>query len=308
MKHSVFRVAACALILLLPLGTLPVHGEDQQQSNFQIAPSPIAYPYFEDGRFDGKLDASFVSMTMKDMSMAGAVLGGKGRIAFANFIAIDGDLGLTAMGGTMQNVPVAYSPPPYYPVDVKDASLFLGSLRMSVNLEIQPIHTGFGSIILFGGPNFNLSQFNITTQYSLERTVPSYEKVTGFTQTTQTISTTTGLQGGVQLEISLSDALRLSPFVMISSFSGTSTYYLDVGQKGVETTSGSYDIPSTTSMSIGLDIIIGDISIGTVLQQLQSQEQSSEDVKVIMISVGYHFSGGISEKSGEGEASESLRL
>lgn len=48
--------------------------------------------------------------------------------------------------------------------------------------------------------------------------------------------------------------------------------------------------PSSSSTSFGMDIIIGDISIGTLLQQMKSSETTSQDTSIFTVSVSYHFS------------------
>lgn len=143
-----------------------------QQSNFQIAPSPIAYPYFNDGRYDGNLGASVISINTPDMNMAGGAGAFKGRMAFSEFTAFDGDMGINMLGGTMPGIPpmtILYSSngfTPYITQIAGDAVLLLFSLRMSCNLELQPVHSDFGSIILFCGPNINISQLSITTPFN----------------------------------------------------------------------------------------------------------------------------------------------
>lgn len=52
----------------------------------------------------------------------------------------------------------------------------------------------------------------------------------------------------------------------------------------------SAKIPTTTSSSYGFDIIINNLSIGTTLQQLNSQNQSNGNTSVILLTLGYNFS------------------
>ncbi len=290
-------------ILLIPMLCVILLNKDisAQESNFQIAPSPIAYPYFEDGRYDGTLGISFVKITTEDMDLAGGMGDFKGRMAFSEFLAGDCDLGITGMGGSMPGLPpiMPIYPSsgfiPYFIETTGDATLTLLSFRMAIDIEIQPIQTDFGSLIIFGGPNITFSRFDASTPFNLIVPPPfsnAGEVFTGYTSTITVNSTLAGWQLGIQLDINLGSEVRLSPFFMYSSFSGTQdlTNTTDVSGSGSATLSS--DIPSSTSTSMGMDIIIGDISIGTVLQQIQSTEESTQDKGVFMISVGYHFDDG----------------
>ena len=262
-----------------------------QQSNFQIAPSPIAYPYFEEGRFDGTVDATFISMSMTNFSMAGGDLGGRGRAALSDFFAIDGTLGMTFLGGNMKPglVPISYYDPFWIAIPGDEATLSFFSMRGSINLEIQPIHTPEFDIILFGGPQFMFSNYTITSDYSLFNGV-TY--ATGYEDKLTIISTMSGLQMGIQVDINLGSEIRLSPFFMMTTSSGSATMTDDPQLEGYDPVSYDVDIPSTTSTSLGMDIIFEDISIGTVLQQMKKTDETSEDTRIIMISISYHFSSG----------------
>ncbi len=273
-----------------------------QQSNFQIAPSPIAYPYFTDGRSDGLLGASFISITSQYMTLTGGAAEFKGRTAFSDYTAIDIDFGMAGMGGSMPGIP-PISPiytsgafhVPYYTQVAGDATLSFLSMRMSANLELQLLHDDIGSLILFGGPNLNFSQFTITTPFNLIVPPPWGNAGTvykGYTDTLTINSTLTGWQMGMQMDIALATDFRLSPFFMISSFSGTANLSDTTTASGTVNTSLSADIPAASSMSFGMDIVIGDFSVGSLIQQMKKSKSSDQDVRVIMISVSYHFSEG----------------
>ncbi len=282
-----------------------------QQSNFQIAPSPIAYPYFEDGRYDGTIGGSFISISTTDMSMAGGAGDFKGRMAFSEFTAIDCDLGINMLGGSMPGIPpitplytnLGY---PYFTEVAGDASLLLFSFRMAVNIEFQPVKSEFGSIILFGGPNINISNFTITTPFNLIVPPPysnAGEVYTGYTDTLTISTNLTGWQAGIQIDIPLGEGMRLSPFFMYSSFSGTAALTDTTTVSGSDTTSISVDVPGSTSTSFGMDIVFDDFSIGTLLQQMTASDETTQDTSIIMISISYHFS---SEDSSTGVEEEKL--
>jgi hypothetical protein len=274
-----------------------------QQSNFQIAPSPIAYPYFEEGRYDGNLGVSFISISTQDMNMAGGAGDFKGRIAFSEFAAIDGNLGLNMLGGTMPGILPLISLYPYIPEVAGDATLTLFAFRMAFNIEIQPIKTDVFSIIFFGGPNMNFSQFTITTPFNL-RLPPTYTSVAkGYTDTLTINTNLTGWQAGVQIDLPLGGDARLSPFFMYSSFSGTATLTDITTVSGYGSTSMTVDVPGATATSFGMDIIFGDLSIGTLLQQMTAGDNTTQDTSIIMISISYHFS---SEESNGNSGEEKL--
>lgn len=76
-----------------------------QQSNFNIMPSPIPYPFFEPNRYDLKIDGSFVNITATDLTLSGGLADLKGRFAFLEYLAIDGEFGLAGFSGTMTGIP-----------------------------------------------------------------------------------------------------------------------------------------------------------------------------------------------------------
>ncbi|PKL15963.1 MAG: hypothetical protein CVV49_18685 [Spirochaetae bacterium HGW-Spirochaetae-5] len=288
MKTSdfVFKlIIAFSIYLLLPQSLLQA-----QQSNFQIAPSPIAYPYFEEGRHDGNLGVSFINISTQDMNMTGGAGDFKGRIAFSEFAAIDGNLGLNMLGGTMPGIPPLISLYPYIAEVAGEATLTYFSFRMAFNIEIQPVKTDVFSLIFFGGPNMNISQFTITTPFNL-RLPPTYTTVAkGYTDTLTINTNLTGWQAGVQIDLPLGGDARLSPFFMYSSFSGTATLTDTTTVSGYGSTSMTVDVPGATATSFGMDIIFGEISIGTLLQQMAASDSTTQDTSIIMISISYHFS------------------
>lgn len=307
---TIFTVLSFFLILIFCL-FIKINDASAQQSNFQIAPSPISYPYFEKGRFDGTAGVSFVSISTDDMNLAGGSANFKGRMAFSEFIALDGDFGLTGMGGSMPGIPPMmpiYSSNGFTPYFIQvdgDADLSFFTFRMAFNIELQPIHSDFGSIILFAGPNINISQFNIDTPFSLIVPPPytnAGQVYPGYTNTLSISSSLTGWQMGVQLDLDLGSGLRLSPFFMYSSFSGTADMTNSTNASGSSSISISSDIPTSTATSFGMDIIFEDISIGTVLQQLQSAEETDQDTSIILISISYHFSSGEKSPADETES------
>lgn len=265
------------------------------QSNFQIAPPPIAYPYFEPGRSDGKIEPMYIGISAQDISLSGGGVNFDRRHAFSEIMAMDIQAGLFALSGKMPGIsPITPNLLPggiYYTSATDKAKVTMSSIAMSANIEFQPIHGKEGGLIIFGGPNIGIMSMEMKTPYSITyyRGGGLWGTATGYTDTLTISSTTSGFQLGLQGDISLSENFKLSPFIMTSSTSGTATMKDDPGMSGVSGYSSTTNIPATSSTSFGADIIIGNLSIGTVLQQIASQEKSSNDINVTMFRLGYHF-------------------
>ncbi len=70
-----------------------------QQSNFQISPAPISYPFFEPQRKDIKLTGVYAGITGTDVEISGYGFNGVLRHAVSENLAFDGTLGMTALNG-----------------------------------------------------------------------------------------------------------------------------------------------------------------------------------------------------------------
>jgi hypothetical protein len=296
MKARNAVVVVLIVMLSLMMGENAVFGG---QNNFQIAPPPIAYPYFEAGRSDEKIEPLFIDIESQQagISLAGIGLNFDGRTAFSDSVAGDIQFGFFALNGEMPGVPPITMIPAYSggtfvgywtPTPTGKAKVNMSSLQMSLNLELQPIHTSGGSLILFLGPNIGLMSMTLRTPYSL-----TYGSTTnsGYTDKLQITSTTMGVQFGAQASLSLGDSVKLSPFFMMSSSSGSATLTDDPGVSGTSGSTMSSDIPATTTTSMGMDIIIGDLSLGTILEDLKSDKNqgSNQDVKITIFRMGYHW-------------------
>jgi hypothetical protein len=277
-----------------------------QQSNFTISPSPLPYPYFENERTDVSVNGNYISISASQMTMKGGFFDFKARQAMADFIAFDVNTGLGVMSGSMPGIPPltpiysTVSPyAPYYTDATGNASLSFLNFLCSADLEVQPFKTDIVSMILFGGFTMTYSHFTITTPYEL--IVPygysnAGQTFTGYTNTLTITSLPYGYQAGIQFDLTLAENLRISPFIMISNTAGSATMSSNPGTSSGSSTSTSLKIPSSTTYSYGMDILIGDLSIGTILQQLQSASQQNGKATVIIISVGYHFTTGDSQE------------
>lgn len=281
--------------LLGIFAALSASGPAFGSSNFQIAPPPIAYPYFESGRTDSKVEPAYIDVKATDFSLKGGGVNFDSRHAFSDSIAADVQGGIFALNGEMPGVP------PITPIPAYSGGTFLGywmpqatgkakvtvtSVQMSINLEFQPFHNDSGGLIVFGGPSLGVMNMVMNTPYSLTFGATTNS---GYTDTLTISSVTTGLQVGLQGDITLARNLKISPFLMTSSYSGTSTLKDDPNVSTASGYSTTADIPSYSSSSMGMDIVIGNLSIGTLLQQMKSQKNSSDNVKVTMLRMGYRF-------------------
>lgn len=278
--------------LLLPLTFISLyHPIYAQQSNFQIAPSPIAYPYFREGAYDGSLGLSFINISTENVTLTGGSGDFTGRLAFTDFAAADGDFGISMMGGSMPGIVPTVPLNPYIPVPAGDSSLMFISFRMAFNLELQPVKSDMLNMILFGGINMNLSQLTVTTPFNL-LLPPGYTSVAkGYTDTLTISTTLSGWQAGIQLDIPLGGDTRLSPFLMYSSFSGTATLTDSTTVSGYGSVTMTADVTAASSTSFGMDIHFGEYSIGTLMQQMSVSDNTTQDTNIIVISVSYHISG-----------------
>ncbi|KAB8029707.1 hypothetical protein [Fluviispira multicolorata] len=265
-----------------------------QQSNFNILPSPIPFPSFVPDQYSGKIDGSFINITADQVALSGGLADLKGRYAINEYFGFDGEVGMGGLQGTMPGIaPLSLTPGYFYRIDgTGQTSMFM--FRMSINFEIQLFHTNNFSLIVFGGPTFLINNTTISTPYSIIVS-PGFSNAgrvfTGFTNKLSVYSSMSGGQYGAQIDLySPEIGIRISPFFLVSSFSGTATITDEPGNTGASTTTLSAQIPNSTSSVFGFDIYIGKYSIGSALQQLRSQQQTNGNTNIFMITLGYAFS------------------
>ena len=290
------------IVLLLALAVCCIPGRlaAESQSNFQIAPPPIAYPYFEAGRSDGRVEPTFITISSDaaDLSLAGIGISAVGRQALSDWVAFDVQGGMFVLTGQMAGIPPITPIPTgdgyyYYTRVDGNADVSMVSFIMSFNLELQLLKADEGSLIFFFGPNFGVSSMTIQTPYSLI-VPPPYSNAgsvySGYTDTLTVSSSTGGAQFGMQAGLNLGHGVHFTPFFMMSSTSGTATMTDNPGYSSAGTTSMTADIPESSVTSFGMDIVIDDMSIGTMLQNIQSQdEEESSEVDIFMLRFGFNF-------------------
>ncbi len=231
----------------------------QQSNSFQISPAPIPYPYFESGRFDGQINGMGASISAPGVNMGLGGASGSFRYSFNDVVAWDfaGDLGLGSFN--MQSAG-------------EKGYMTMGGF--STNLEVQ-LGGENGGLILFGGPAFQ--GFNMTnTASSLQS--GQFGSMGSFLA---------GGQFGLQGNIKLGQSARLAPFVMMQSLSGNFSMTGNFG--GGTNSTISQQIPTETSTSYGLDLLINDWSLGTFLQELKQSSGSNSNVHTVVFQLGYSF-------------------
>jgi hypothetical protein len=198
-------------------------------------------------------------------------------------LAVDVQGGLFALTGEMPGIP----PATIYTTSASSKStVSMTSIQMSFNVEFQAIHGQSGGLIIFGGPSFGVSNMEMTTPYQV---YSGGSWISGYKNTVTTSATNAGFQMGLQGDIVLIDDMRIVPFMMVGSYSGTATSTINPGMRGVSGSTYTADIPSYSTSSMGMDIIMGNLSIGTLMQQMQSQDQASDPVKITMFRLGFRF-------------------
>lgn len=226
------------------------------QSNFSVTPPPIASPYFEAGKGEGKTRLTYLSIKGQGIDLKGGGFDFVGRNAFSDTWAGDvavGFLGMTAdlTGG---------------------GSLTLFNIPFSLNLELQPYKGDILSAIIFAGPTLNLGFGFMDIPNPL-----------GGGSTTASITTVFyGAQAGLQLGIQAGD-FNLSPFAMVQSQKGSSTVT-------VEDTSTTVDIPAVTTTSYGFDILYTpwDMTLSSVLQEAEKADQNTPGFKTRIYQISWN--------------------
>ncbi|MBE0493592.1 MAG: hypothetical protein IBX48_04545 [Thiomicrospira sp.] len=286
MKTKLQKMALAGLIGALPM-TSVLAGDNS--NGFQIAPPPIAHPIFAAGIKDQKFDFNFISMSSDEIEVD---LNGFGasyivREAYSDTFAVSAQAGLFMLNGTMPGLalPFYYQGNWFFPESLSDADVSMMAVPFSANIEMQLIKSDAASLIVFIGPNLGFSVMNMKTSYKVSSTSPTY------TNLAQVTSTTAGLQFGMQAGFRVSENVKVSPFFMVSSSSGTANFNYKAGASGVSDTTYSGEIPDITTSSIGMDIIFKEISIGTVLQDIQRSSGGNDEggLKTAMLRLGYKF-------------------
>lgn len=257
-RLAFWLLAAVSIIAILAAGTPAV----AQQSNFSVAPPPIASPYFEAGKGEGKFRFTYLTISGESMDLKGGGFDFVGRSAFSEHFAGDiafGFLFLTA--------------------DIADptggeGTMNLVNIPFSMNLEFQPYNGDILSAIVFAGPAM------IMTPGSMEMTTTVMGN--SYTSTMSIFNFLYGAQAGLQLGVKLGD-FTLSPFAMAQSLQGTSSITDDQGN------TTNTDIPAYTTTSYGADLIYTPwgLTLSSVLQEAKKSDDQTPGFKTHIYTLSF---------------------
>ena len=302
---KVFSIVTITIFSFAPLAAAT---SDTTDTSFQLSPAPIPYPYFKPGATDGKIDLSYIQMKITDYTLNGMSVYGKARKAFTDMIAIDGMLGLMYLGGQMPGIgPIASLPAYaadgsflgyYVPIRAAKSTFTSTNFNFAGNLELQAVRTPAFAMILFGGLNMNVTNLSFKTPFNLYY-APTGKTYTGYTDTLSMSLLLTGFQVGMQVDIPLGTMIRLSPFVVMSTTSGTGTMTDSPGVKTSGQTVYTFDVQASTALSTGFDIFINDISLGAMAQSSKSAQTGNSN-SYVQLTVGFRFgSDGAAEEGAD---------
>lgn len=286
-KQAGLFVIAVAGILWLSSTTVKA-----QQNNFQIAPPPIPYPYFEPGRMDYKLTGTYMSLSSDDseISIGGGGVNGMLRYALNEQMALNGTLGMFGLSGEMPGfaLPFFYGGNLWSPVVEGKAKLTGFNMPMSGNLEFQAINTPGGSLIFFGGLNLSMAIFSIKTPYHARTGVTNAGSTKFSMNTTAMLA---GIQFGMQGGVPMGN-FNFVPFMMMNMQSGSASFTFKNGYRDTDNLveDSVVDIEPFTMTSFGADImyIPWNLSFGTLLQQATSKKDQ-EGYKTVLVQLSWHF-------------------
>lgn len=284
------RLTLPTLLAALSLVPIPLHAS---QTNFQIEPAPIAYPFFEPGRLDISITGAGFDITAPGITLGGGGAYGIFRYAFNEYLAGDAAIGLFGVGGTMPGIALPFYSYTYhsyyYPVSMSNANLTGVMFPMSFNIEVQALHAPAGSLIFFAGPSFAISALDAKTAYD----ACGYGCYDGADSSFDVTTVLGGVQFGAQAGINLGDIVRLAPFFMVASLGGSATETYSTGIYNTTPygfSGASENIPSFTTTSFGMDIIFVPInlSIGSLFQEAAANS-SNGAVHTTLFYLTYHF-------------------
>jgi hypothetical protein len=249
MKKMVQRI--CMVIGILAISSSLAYAAD----SFSVAPPPIAAPTFEEGKSDGKVQLTYLTMSGNGTDFKGYGADAVFRKAFSGNFAGDFQTGMFIMSGDMNDGAGGKS------------STTIGNFLFGVNGEYQAYKGDAVSVLLFAGPNITLILGN--TKMGTETDTLSGDLF--------------GLEGGVQLGIKAGD-FQFAPFAMIMSQQGSMT---------VTTAYGDFttNIDPFVTTSFGMDVayIPWNVTLSAILQEAAKQKDDKEGMKTSIYQISWHF-------------------
>lgn len=254
MNRRIIGVFAAVCMLIVGLTGV---ASAAQQSNFSVAPPPIASPYFEAGKGEGKFRFTYLTISGQGMDLTGGGFDFVGRSAFSDKLAGDVAAGMLIIGADLAG----------------GGTMTLVNIPISLNLELQAYKGDVMSAIVFAGPAM------IMTPGSMEM------KVGTTTMTASIFNFLYGAQAGLQLGVKLGD-FTLSPFAMAQSLQGTSTVTITVSGQSQSTTT---DIPAYTTTSYGADLMYTPwgLTLSSVLQEANKADNQTPGFKTHIYTLSF---------------------
>jgi hypothetical protein len=246
-------IAAAAMVVLAP--------QANAGNSFSISPPPIAAPTFEEGKTDGKVRFTYVSLSGNGMDFSGGGIDGIGRKAFSNSFAGDVQGGVFFLSGDIDTGGSA-----------KSSTTFVNML-FSANGELQAYKGDVFSMLLFAGPNLNFMAG------SMDIPCP----IGTCTDTATITGSLYGLQAGVQFGIKAGD-FHIDPFAMIMSQQGSTTVSTSFGDTTV-----TIDPYTTTSFGLDITYTPWNMSFSAILQEAAKQNEDEEGIKTHIYQLSWHF-------------------
>jgi hypothetical protein len=226
MKTKLFPVFVLCFLLISAM----LFAQSQNtQTNFSISPPPLGYPeYPGESAVSNTFNFTGAYISADQFSMVGMFLGWIPRYG-GDWGAIEGMLGMFVMNGELDT-------------GFGKQSLNFVGFDLAPAFELPIVNQESFKFIFFGG-------------YDLMLMTTSFTTTDPYSSGTMTWTLTTGMYGpilGMQIHIGFADTFIFSPFLMMKSMQGSTDVTTDPAYVGFQT---SYDIPSTTIISYGFDII-----------------------------------------------------
>lgn len=248
MKTKLFSVFVLCFLLV---STLLFAQSQNTQTNFTISPPPLGYPeYPEESAVSNTLNFTGAYISADQFSMYGMFLGWVPRYG-GDWGAIECMLGMFVMNGELDT---GYG---------KESLNFVG-MDIAPALELPIVNDESFKFIMFGG-------------FDLMITTTSFTTPDPYSSGTMTWTLTTGMYGpllGFQLHIGFADTFMFSPFIMVKSLQGSTDVTTNPAYVGMQY---SYDIPSTTYITYGFDIV--EATSGVTLSGLINMAGQTNDTK-----------------------------
>lgn len=262
MMRTKWHFIALPIIFFVPVFFItPVYGANAENSSFSIAAPPIATPVFDEDEAHIKVRGTYLTMKGTDpgspFEINGYGMDFVARKAFNAVIAIDGGIGVTGLEGDIG-------------AGASAGSIDGVTVPMTVNLEVQPIKTKFFNLIVFGGPQFSFSYMYMDFD-------GGYADIDSYVY---------GLQAGAQIGITIADTIGVDFFGMTLSQSGSQDVYTSATGD-----SQSYDIPSYTTTSFGLDFefIPWGLTLSSILQEAGKSDSNGAKTRMYQLSWTHKF-------------------